>query len=470
MNSRQLRGYFVFGLFLGIFGGALQAGHVIGIDFVSAPVYNPLISLFVLDNFFPYEITAPTSPFAADGALAGISETEVQRRIVDSVQRSFRRAEIDMPGRMLHVDIRDRAVTPEVGTTHLIGGSFGPTTLFGSAYATGAVFRPDLRPNTIYTNALSLTFVDSISTIPQLDPTLRFRTLENVVESIAGTTSHEIAHTLNVWNHDPGTPFGGIYSLLGTGSTGLPLRARLDERRFLDIPNTQYEFPGPPPGGALIYSVTDTLLRASGTTWVSDFNFDGQINVTDRSIWENARFQEETGVKRGDANDDALTDVRDLGILSAQQRGFAWDPILPTQELLAYDPLSGEITLDSRGLGVESLFLSGPGALSLGVPYSGANGMDWEVAYFADAQQWYGRQPMFDGAAVVLGQWQPGLGGSDFGLVELGTVASGRVRTSVRMVPEPTFSPLILALLGLLYGGLVRRDRGGPGGRAGRIC
>ena len=227
MNSTQLRRYLVASLILVVACTPLAAGHAIGIEFVSSPVYNPLISFFVLDNFFPYQITDPSSPFALEGALAGVSEAEVQRQIVDSVQRSFRRAEISMPGRMLHVDIRTGALAPEIGTTHLIGRSFMPTTLFGSAYPTGAVFRPDLRPGTIYSNALSLTFVDSISTIPQLDPTARFQTLENVVEAIAGTTSHEIAHTLNVWNHDSGTPFGGFYSLMGTGSTGVPLGGRL---------------------------------------------------------------------------------------------------------------------------------------------------------------------------------------------------------------------------------------------------
>lgn len=437
----------------------LWAGHAVGIEFVSAPVYSPLISFFVLDNFFPYMFTGASSPFASEGALAGVSEVQFQQAVVDAVQRSFRRAEIDMPGRMLNVDIRLGALTPQEGTTHLIGGSFSPTTLFGSAYPTGAIFRPDLQPGSIYSNALSLTFADSIGTIPQLDPTARFQTRENAVEAIAGTTAHEIAHTLNVWNHDPATQVGGYYPIMATGSTGLPLSARLQERRFLDIPNTQYQFPQPPPSGPLIYSTTDTLLRASGTTWVSDFNFDGQLNVTDQELWSQHRFQESTGVKRGDANDDLRTDVLDLAILRAQERGFAYEPSTAPQPLLTYDAQTGMMTLDSSGLGVETLYLAGAAPQLLEAPYVGIPGLDWETANFAGAQHWHGIQPMVTNPSLLLGTWAVGLSSTDFGTVELGTVDQGRVQTSVRVVPEPSATPVLFALAFLRFTARRRRPR-----------
>ena len=66
---------------------------------------------------------------------------------------------------------------------------------------------------------------------------------------------------------------------MASGATNLPLRERLKERHFLDLPHTQYSIPGPPPGGPLIFSVTDTLINAAGTTFVSDFNFDESVDA-----------------------------------------------------------------------------------------------------------------------------------------------------------------------------------------------
>lgn len=442
---------------LWICGAEALAGHVVGVEFVATPRYSAIVGNFPIDNFFPYVFTDPASPFGQDGALVGRTEMELQTAIVDAVQRTFRRAEIDQPGRMLNVDIRMGPVAPTIGTTHLIGKSFQPSQLFGSAYPTGATFRPDLRPNSVYTNELSVTYADSVATIPQLNSSVRFTSFESVVESIAGTTSHEIAHTLNVWNHDPGTPVNGWYSIMGTGSTGLPLAARLLERRFLDIPDTQFEFPGPPSAGPLIYSVTDTLFNASGTTWISDFDFDGSLDGGDTAIWRANRFQSGTGVKRGDADDDGLTDVRDYALLTAQSEGFGILESSTSSPVLFYDPTTGRLEIDTRGLEVISLRLPTPHvALSLQDPFTGIPAVDWGSAYFAGNQQWYGLGPMDLGDRVNLGNWAMGLGAADFGVAELGTRLAGRLSTTVVILPEPGVFPLICVVFGGGLGALRR--------------
>lgn len=297
----------------------ISAVMVVGVEFIEAPTYNPVLSLPGFDNLLPFQFTDPSTNFSANGALQGLSELAVREAITTAVQQIFRRAEIHQPGRMLAVDVRLGAVDAMVGTVHQIGRGLGDFGLFGVAYPTGATFRPDLQPGSVYSNALSLTLADAVNRIPVLDPTLQFDQLEQVVQSVAGTVAHEIAHTLNAWNHDPGSPLHGVYPIMASGATMLPLSARLTERRFLDIPDTQFEFPGPPAGGSLIYSTPETLLRSAGTTFVSDFNVDGAVDGLDYGIWNANKFRAGTGVKTGDANDDGVTDGLDFSIWNSQR-------------------------------------------------------------------------------------------------------------------------------------------------------
>ena len=285
-----------------------RGGYVVGVEFVDQVVNNPVLT-GVGTTVYPFDVTGPaaglfaTNGFVDDGALDGYTQQEVHDAIMTAVQQVFRSAEIGLPGQMLNVNIVVGAVGPEVGTVHQMGMGFG--SVYGGAYPGGANSRPFDRDDGVYTNAMSVTLLNQLATIPQRNPGVTFDTLDQVLSAVAGTTSQEIAHTLGVWNDVPGDPSlypGGVLPIMASGSTGLPDYERLNMRRFLDVPGTQ-------PGGL---SVTDVLVSQAGTTAVTDFNFDLQTDSADLAIWAAGRYSYGYGVKGGDADNDGDTDVDDL--------------------------------------------------------------------------------------------------------------------------------------------------------------
>ena len=50
-------------------------------------------------------LTSLSSPFAGNGGLSGLTETDVQNEVVAAVQEAYRSAEINLPGRMLDVNV-----------------------------------------------------------------------------------------------------------------------------------------------------------------------------------------------------------------------------------------------------------------------------------------------------------------------------------------------------------------------------
>ena len=312
------------------------APFVVGIEFVETPYYSAVMTAAPIENIFPFEFTDPNHSFSEHGALDGFTESQVRQGIVDAIQASFRDAEIGIPGQMLNVDIRMGAIDSTLGTVHSIGSFIGPIPLFGQAYPSGATFRPDLQPtNSVYTNQLSVTLADTVERIPELAPGVRFEHFDQVVHAVAGTAAHEIAHTLDVLNHVNYDENLEFQPLMASGASSLPIAERLNRRRFVDIPNTQHEFPGPLPFGDLIYSVPERLLATAGTTFVSDFNFDGLVDVHDFSIWNAHKFTEGTGVKTGDANGDGATDVHDFNVWNSQ-KSFDSTTETPPAELAIY--------------------------------------------------------------------------------------------------------------------------------------
>jgi len=437
----------------------VAAGYVVGIDFVNEPVHNCLINpVDVGADFFPFEFTDPSTPFAVDGALEGFSEDQVREAIVAAVQEAFRSAEIGVPGGMLDVNIVHGPVDPTVGTAHLVGDArrdFIPR-LYGTSFLNGANLRPDLDHNPLCTNEYSLTFAHAVARIPELSPGLTFDTFDQVVNAIAGTTAHEIAHTLGVYQHVPGDPVGGVYPIMASGTSGLPREARLTDRRFFNIPETQ---PNPWPDGPLELSVTDVLLANAGTTAVSDFNFDGSTDISDFEVWAANRFTGGTGIKTGDASDDGATDVTDFNIwvnhrtTSPDEQGGGGD--LAAEFI--YNDVSGRMSMHTgRDDNVLSIIIPGPHVSEslLGRDTSTADdGCGcWERAYFAGKEQWY--DPSLSGLTgeLSIAAYPAGLTASDFGRVEYGTPGSGTGYADVAIVPEP--GAIVLSLSGLLCLGL----------------
>lgn len=239
---------------------------------------------------------------------------------------------------MLNVDIRFGHVPAGVGTRHLVGNASPDQGWIGSAEWNGAFSRPDLNPSDpkhfLYDglNATSATAVDTLAATG-----LVYASPEGVINALAGTIAQEIAHTLGVAYDEPAGPYNGVYPIMASGATGLPLQARLTQRRFLDIPNTQ---PSPQNGisGPLEWSVTDILQAKVGLTPVTDFNFDGVTDASDLLVWYDHRFTADGVPQRGDANNDGFVDASDLlmvydslfgGIPNAQQNQSLIEQGLP---------------------------------------------------------------------------------------------------------------------------------------------
>lgn len=325
-------------IFVGI--STACATQTVGIDFASGGVRFPLITTTPLGqpNMVEYDFLGSSSPFASTGALVGWTNEKLHGAIVDSVRRVFRSAEINQPGYMLNVDVRLGPISPTLGTRHIVGNATPDQYWFGSAEWNGAFTRPDLNTSDsrflLYDglNATSAIAVDTLAA-----NALTYHSADEVINALAGTISQEIAHTLGVAYDVPAGPYGGVYPIMASGPTGLPLQARLTPRQFLNIPNTQ---PAPQNGiaGPLTWSVTDVLSAKVGHTPVTDFNFDGVTDASDLLIWYDNRFTTNSVPQRGDANNDSVTDASDLllvydslfgGIPNARQNQILTDQGLP---------------------------------------------------------------------------------------------------------------------------------------------
>lgn len=294
------------------------ATHVIGIDFADGGTRYPGITSTPLNqaNFIAYDFLSSASPFDADGALQGWTLGELRQAIVDQTQYLFRTAEINRPGQMLRVDIRLGPVAPDVGINHVVGDALVNPVWFGNAFYDAAHTRPDLNPDPSLPidlfdgeNTLSATAVDTLAQVA-----ITYETADQVVNAISSTIAQEVAHTLGVAFDVPAIELDGVYPVMASGPTGLPVEARLTQRSFLDIPNTQ-----PSPYGSisdpLTYSVPEVLIEKVGLTSISDLNFDGQTDASDLLIWFENRFTYQIVPQRGDANADGLVDANDLLIL-----------------------------------------------------------------------------------------------------------------------------------------------------------
>ena len=321
----------------------------VGIEFVDAPMFSGVLSpIDIGPNLVPYDFFDPTQAFAANGALAGVTQQGLEKRIIDAVRSIFRNAEINQPGSMLNVEIVAGLIPKEEGSVHLIGDAIGDIEFFGKSIQDAViqeqVFYFNQPPDE---NRYSVTLADTVARLPTYEPGLTFTTLDEVVNAIAGTTAQEIAHTLGVEDDVPAQPTGGVYPIMASGQTGLPNSARLTERAFLDISNTQQD----PITSAVTASVPDILVHHMGVTPTTDFNFDGQVDVLDFNLWLAQWNTDPTdgGVSRGDANADGLVDVLDFNLWLAAFNAQGFAPAVTQNSLF---DLSDEVAASVVGLAV----------------------------------------------------------------------------------------------------------------------
>ena len=446
-----------------VLGGPAHAGFNASIMFITEPTETDLLN----EGYMLQPYNYFTSGFNTNGALNGHSQAELEQAVADAVQKMYRSAEINMPGRMLNVNIvLNASLTPQQGLIQLVGNA--PTGSIGSG--TLGIAWVDL--NTPFSlaywgNTTGLTLSGALAGMGG------YLTFEHVVNALAGTTAHEIGHSLGLYDHDPGIPnANGVYPIMGTGATPpnppTPNSARLGVRGFIDMGPTQHWN-----GGAELISTPQVLVRKAGTTAVTDFNFSGLTDIDDYNTCVANLGRINTGVKTGDADNNGLTDGIDFNMVLANLSSVDGALTVPTIDAasirLLYNPETGTLTLSMPTLagenaGLNSLLIASEAlskpfttfSLSSTAKSTWALAGGWVQDYFNGMEQWLGLdQPMNGVTNLLLGTWATDLTAEDWLLpIEFSATAGEFTSTYfgyVTIVPEPvTIGLLALGGLALL--------------------
>lgn len=292
----------------------------IGLDFVTAE--TDLGERFLTD-MLPYQMTDPGNEMVMEGAFAGRTEDEVQRAIVLAVEDAFRGIDAGTGQTVaiaIHPQLLDAGGAPNVRKLNVaVGESTWPGfTLYGEALLGAANL--GIIGNGEYAAAV---YPDEIDTLPVV-----YDTFEGAVNSIAGTTAHEIGHLFETVHQDAGP--GPVYPIMSSGIEGLPNEARLTERIF---------FP----------TAAGTILANAVTVNRTDFNMDGSLDAADVGSIVSNWARDDALMQEGDANNDHLVDGEDVGILLE-----AWSadpgPASAGSVVAEYDTTTGEIIVSVDGV------------------------------------------------------------------------------------------------------------------------
>lgn len=287
-------------------------GYHIGLDFLTANVDPGDSFLF---DFQPYTLTAPGNNFVAQGAFAGRTESEVQRRIALAVEDAFRTIPGLPANQISTIAIHLGPVPTNVAGRRLniaLGQSSSPIwTLLGEALQNG--YNAGNIPNDSYAAAAYLDEIDKLG-----NGFVTYNTFDGAINSIAGTIAHEAGHVfgaehVTITGNEPGP-----LPLMAIEPTGLPTSARLTVRQFDLLP--QYT----PPNATRILNNADTVLQG-------DYNLDGLVDAADIGVLLAGFGQDDRLMIEGDATGDHRVDAADIGRILAN---WSNPPTLPAARLM----------------------------------------------------------------------------------------------------------------------------------------
>jgi len=314
------------GLLLLFLGVAVAPAHGmpvrIGPDFIETNLASTYFGFFIpgegFDNtFVPFDITDPSTHAIQDGGLMGYSKAQVQRAVASQVDQIFRQVDTgdatttlaisfqlgpvssSLPGRPLNVILGSHPLLPALGESVLNSG-FNEVAVPDGEYP-------------IYANLRTLDGLAGVS----------FTTPESVINNIAGTTAHEVAHLFGL--EHVGASISDPKPIMASGSAGDPLSTsdRLAARAFSSVIGTQ----------GVTDSSASLLVSNLGAVNRSDFDMDGMVTAAT----DGATFLANLGLTdrlfiEGDADGDGIVTASKDGALLLASLGSGVGPLMASRE------------------------------------------------------------------------------------------------------------------------------------------